>query len=73
MTLNRNDAVSPMPTVSTSRALISSFVNLSLATTASSYLVGGYCTGCFVFDAFAVHSCTVCTGCEGDGKQANQG
>ena len=69
-----NEIVSPAATKRMMRALISSFVNLSLATTASSYLClcsDGF--GGFVFDAFAVHSCTVCTGCEGNGEQANQG
>jgi hypothetical protein len=63
-----------MPTVNTRRALTSSFVNFSLATTASSYLyVCANGDWQFVFDAFAVDSCTVCTGCEGDGEQAKQG
>ncbi len=63
-----------MPTIKISRALISSFVYRVLATATTTNLHSGfYCTGCFVFDAFAIHSCTVCAGCEGDGKQANQG
>ena len=55
-----NESVSPAATNRMIRALISSFVILSLATTATSYLYGcadGF--GCFVFDAFAVDSCTV--------------
>jgi hypothetical protein len=62
-----------IPTIKISRALISSFVYRLLATATTTNLNCGYDTGCFVFDAFAVDSCTVCTGCEGDGEQANQG
>lgn len=56
------------------RAFISSFVKRSLGTTAAPYLclcADGF--GCFVFDAFAVNSCTVCAAGEGDGEQAKQG
>jgi hypothetical protein len=69
-----NESVSPAATNRIMRALISSFVILSLRTASSSYLClcsDGF--GCFVFDAFAVHSCTVGAGCEGDGEQAKQG
>ena len=69
-----NEIVSPPATNRIMRALISSFVILSLGTASSSYLY--ICSDgdwCFVFDAFAVHSCTVGAGCEGDGEQANQG
>jgi len=69
-----NEAVRPTATNRMMRAFISSFVILSLGTASTTYLClcsDGF--GCFVFDAFAVHSCTVSTGCEGDGKQANQG
>jgi hypothetical protein len=63
-----------MPTISISRALISSFVYRLLATATTTNLHSGfYCTGGFVFDAFAVDSCTVCAAAEGDGEQANQG
>ena len=48
-----------MPTISMSRALISSFVYRLLATATTTDLNCGHSTGCFVFDAFAVHSCTV--------------
>jgi len=69
-----NESWRPAATNRIMRALISSFVILCLGTASTSYL---YCCsdgfGCFVFDAFAVHSCTVCAGCEGDGEQANQG
>ncbi len=69
-----NESVSPAATKRMMRALISSFVRRCLGTASSSYLClcsDGF--GGFVFDAFAVDSCTVCTGCEGDGEQANQG
>ena len=69
-----NEIVSPAATNRMMRALISSFVRRCLGTASSSYLYvcsDGYWG--FVFDAFAVHSCTVCAGCEGDGEQANQG
>jgi hypothetical protein len=69
-----NEIVSPPATKRMMRAFISSFVRRCLGTASSSYLClcsDGF--GGFVFDAFAVHSCTVCTGCEGDGEQANQG
>ncbi len=56
----RNVTDNVMPTISISRALISSFVYRLLATTTTTNLhCGFYCTGGFVFDAFAVHSCTV--------------
>jgi hypothetical protein len=48
-----------MPTIKISRAFISSFVYRVLATATTTNLHCGYYTGCFVFDAFAVHSCTV--------------
>jgi hypothetical protein len=55
-----NESVSPAATKRMMRALISSFVILSLGTASSSDL---YCCsdgfGGFVFDAFAVDSCTV--------------
>ena len=69
-----NEMVSPAATNRMMRALISSFVSRSLGTTATSDLY--VCSdGCwqFVSDAFAVHTGTVCTGCEGDGEQAKQG
>ena len=69
-----NEMVSPAATNRIMRALISSFVSRSLGTASSSDLY--VCCdgdGQFVSDAFAVHSCTVCTGCEGDGEQAKQG
>ena len=62
-----------MPTIKISRALISSFVYRFLATATTTDLNCGYYAWGFVFDAFAVHSCTVCAAAEGDGKQANQG
>ncbi len=48
-----------IPTISISRAFISSFVYRLLATATTTNLHCGYYTGCFVFDAFAVDSCTV--------------
>jgi hypothetical protein len=69
----RNVTDNVMPTISISRALISSFVYRLLATATTTNLHSGfYCTGCFVFDAFAVHSCTVSATAEGYGQQANQ-
>jgi hypothetical protein len=62
-----------MPTISISRALISSFVYRLLATATTTNLNCGHDTGGFVFDAFAVDSCTVSAAAKGDGKQANQG
>ncbi len=61
-----NESVSPAATKRMMRALISSFVILSLGTASSSYLYicsDGY--WCFVFDAFAVDSCTVCATTQG--------
>jgi hypothetical protein len=69
-----NEIVSPAATNRIMRALISSFVILCLGTASTSDLClcsDGF--GGFVFDAFAVDSCTVGAGCEGDGEQANQG
>ena len=48
-----------MPTIKISRALISSFVYRLLATATTTDLNCGYYAWCFVFGAFAVHSCTV--------------
>ncbi len=48
-----------MPTIRISRALISSFVYRLLATATTTNLNCGHSTGGFVFDAFAVYSCTV--------------
>ena len=62
-----------IPTISISRALISSFVYRLLATATTTNLNCGHDTGGFVFDAFAVDSCTVSAAAKGDGKQANQG
>ncbi len=69
-----NEIVSPAATKRMMRALISSFVRRCLGTASSSDLClcsDGF--GGFVFNTFAVHSCTVGAGCEGDGEQANQG
>jgi hypothetical protein len=44
-----------------------------LATATTTNLNCGHDTGGFVFDAFAVDSCTVSAAAKGDGKQANQG
>ena len=69
-----NEMVSPPATKRMMRALISSFVILSLGTASSSDLyVCSDGDGQFVFDAFAVHSCTVCAAGEGDGEKAKQG
>ena len=54
-----NVTESVMPTIRISRALISSFVYRLLATATTTNLDCGHDSGCFVFDAFAVHSCTV--------------
>jgi hypothetical protein len=56
-----------MPTIKISRALISSFVYRVLATATTTDLHCGYYAWCFVFDAFAVHSCTVSATGEADG------
>lgn len=69
-----NEMVSPPATNRIMRALISSFVRRCLGTASSSYLclcADGF--GCFVFDAFAVHSCSVCAAGECDCEQAKQG
>ena len=69
----RNVTESVIPTIKISRALISSFVYRLLATATTTNLNRGYYAWGFVFDAFAVDSCTVATTRKADGEQANQG
>jgi len=69
-----NAMVKPIPTMNTSRALISSLECRYLATASTALSVRGCQVGWegVVFGAYTVGACAVCTTCEGDKGGANQ-